>query len=459
LKKIEFPRLHGGFYRLIYGCLFTGFIFFAACTNPDDIGLDFIDDQLGVECVDTFLIYATTVKEDSIRTDYSALNLAGFMNDPVFGKSKSGFFAQYRMNSDNIDFGESPQIDSVVLSLVYSGYYGDTLTPQTIRVMEIKDSILDRQPSVRAYYSNEYLPVYEQELGSLTFTGRPIAEDFANDTVNTTFKSWPQHLRIRLSDEFGTRILNAAEDSLSNNYNFTRFFKGLYVTMDEVPASSMGCIYYFLLTNEYSRLTVYYHNDNNSSTQSSYKVFNVKDESGHYNVFENYNLEGAHPALYQQVVEGDTAIGDSLLFISSLSRTASRIKIPYLDNIKSFGKRIAINKAQIIMYADSSFSDSDVLYPSVKVGLQIIDPETGALSNLLDEGSNALGGAYVKADNSYVLNVTRQLQEIISGGAANSDLKLVVAGSAILGTRVVIRGPGRSEKPLKLIVAYTVLEE
>ncbi|NLF41268.1 MAG: DUF4270 domain-containing protein, partial [Bacteroidales bacterium] len=318
---------------------------------------------------------------------------------------------------------------------------------------------LDRNPSVRAYYSNEYLPVYEQELGNLTFSGRPKSKDFANDTVNTTFNSWPQHLRIRLSDEFGTRILNAAEDSLSNNYNFTRFFKGLYVTMDEVPSSSMACIYYFLLTNEYSRLTVYYHSGNSSSPQSSYKVFNVKDESGHYNVFESFNFEGTHPSLYQQVVEGDTTGGDSLLFISSLSRTASRIKIPYLDNMKSFGKRIAINKAQLVMYADTTFSDTDVLYPSVKVGLQLIDPETGALSNLIDEESNALGGAYVKADNSYVLNITRQLQEIISGGVTNKDFKLVVAGSAILGTRVVIRGPGRSEKPLKLIVAYTVLEE
>src|SRR5436190_1618908 len=88
----------------------------AQVSGPDRIRGNFTDGQR---------IVASTMIQDSLYGDETSLNLAGSMNDEIFGTTVAGFYCQPRLSSVNADFGVSPSLDSVVLSLTYYGYYGE----------------------------------------------------------------------------------------------------------------------------------------------------------------------------------------------------------------------------------------------------------------------------------------------------------------------------------------------
>ena len=58
----------------------------------------------------------------------------GTLTDPNFGSTYAGFYAQCRLPSNNIYFGDAPAIDSVVLTLKYNGVYGKFGEPVTVSV-------------------------------------------------------------------------------------------------------------------------------------------------------------------------------------------------------------------------------------------------------------------------------------------------------------------------------------
>jgi hypothetical protein len=50
------------------------------------------------------------------------------------------------------------------------------------------------------------------------------------------------------------------------------------------------------------------------------------------------------------------------------------------------------------------------------------------------------------------------LQEVLSGQLENSELVLIVSGSAENAQRVVLKGPGRTQNPMKLKITYTIFD-
>ena len=67
--------------------------------------------------------------------------MLGEINDPVFNTNKGSFFTQILLNENNIELGENPQVDSVILSFTYSGYYGELDDFQSMEIFELQDEI------------------------------------------------------------------------------------------------------------------------------------------------------------------------------------------------------------------------------------------------------------------------------------------------------------------------------
>ena len=118
-------------------------MFFSCEKEPGEIGLAIQppDDKLEVRYTDTSSLVSYSVIEDSVKTDEMSINLLGSMYDPVFGKTTASFATQLRMANAGVDFGVNPQVDSLVLSLVYVSYYGDLLTQQTLHIYELDEDI------------------------------------------------------------------------------------------------------------------------------------------------------------------------------------------------------------------------------------------------------------------------------------------------------------------------------
>ena len=123
--------------------IFTGIIAFflsllVSCQHEvSSIGLDLID-EVGTEFSDTTTIVAYSFLEDTINTTNMSANLIACT------------FAQFAMSGSSVNFGTNPVIDSVILTLQISAYYGDTLSKVAFRIYQLTEPLSD----ANKYYQN-----------------------------------------------------------------------------------------------------------------------------------------------------------------------------------------------------------------------------------------------------------------------------------------------------------------
>jgi len=424
-----------------------------ACKKPDDFGLNVQPqgDLLNIEFSDTTSIVAYTVRDDSLQTNLSLLNLLGSMKDPIFGSVTAGFCTQFEPQEFNINFGSNPVVDSLVLVLAYYSYYGDTTTNQTVKVYELSASIPDD-----TLYSN-YNPQYDiTELANYTYQPRP-----ASRLMIDTLSEFPQ-LRIKLSSVLADKFIKA--DTTPNTgvfgsiENFQNYFKGLYVTA--TPVSSKGAVSYFDFKKTQnskliSKLILYYHN---SSEDSLSQGFIIGKSSLKINKFDHNNYLDAAQILKDQI-NGNTSLGDSLLYLQAMAGVSVKLNFPYLLNWYSAGK-IVINRAELIVKAEENGTFIEDFSASSKLTLAGNDSASHYYFLIDDDsyiGGTNLGGSYNTGTKEYHFNITRQIQDFLNKNNPKNGLYLTISGKTTNATRVVVKGTKRSEGRLRLKLTYTRL--
>src|SRR5690625_245864 len=131
----------GLFVLSVLAILFT----LGSCNEYTLLGDDMTDGAGNGETLktDTFTIKTDVIfkNQDSVYSTSSTNVTSGVINDdPVFGKTISSIYAQFGLAKAEAGFsGPNPALDSIVLSLRYAGYYGDSLGTQTYTVYQIKD--------------------------------------------------------------------------------------------------------------------------------------------------------------------------------------------------------------------------------------------------------------------------------------------------------------------------------
>jgi hypothetical protein len=417
-----------------------------SCTEPKDVGMDVQPQQdlLNILYTDTTTVIAFTVAEDSVITDEILYNLLGNYNDPVFGNVSASFYTQIRLSENNINFGSNPVCDSIVLSLVYKGFYGDSISQVTVKVHELLNSIyLDS-----TYHSKRITP----------YSATNIAQNIAyvhnlKDSVLINGVKYPPQLRVKLNNSFGTQLLNAGAANLENNTAFTQFIKGLYITTDNILTN--GGISYFDLVSSFSQLTLYYHNDDKDSLKFN---FVIDQYCARYSTFDHYNFQNAVAPLKQQIA-GNYSTADSILFVQAMGGTKVLVKFPY---IKEFIKlnHIAINEAVLVMPVDN-YDLSIGAYPPPPKMLAVRETTSGTVLFLPDyyEGESFYGGVYDSSKKEYRFRITKYLQGLINGNyIEDKGLNILVSGSSIRSNRVVLKGPGRKSNKTRLIITYTKIQ-
>jgi len=425
-----------------WALILFGFASLFSCNEPDKIGLEIqpVNDKFNLFYNDSYKIDAHTIKEDSVRTDKIALNLLGNYNDPIFGRTAASIYTQIRLSTNNVDFGPSPVADSIVLSLAYKGYYGK-LRKVNIKAFEILDDFY--KDSI--YYSNRTLNINNQPLANISIIPAP------SDSVTVLGSKQAPQLRIRLDQSLAQRFINESTSlNVSDNTHFLQFFKGIYLTTSMV--NTEGSVLYFDLISALSQVTLYYKNDNNDSLKYN---FVIDANCARFNSFNHYNYLNADATLKQQI-NGDTILGDSLLYLQAMSGVKVKLMFP---DFKEFfeGKKLVLNKAELIIPVESDASQSNYSLPD-KLTLVRLN-ETGQIAYLIDqfEGESHFRGVYDATNNQYSFTITRHLQNILLNNIKDYGLYLMVSGSSINAGRVLLRGPKRSDKSLKLKITYTKL--
>jgi len=252
LSKDNQPGLVPG---SIVGILLVAVIsLFSSCAKePGKIGLIVQpqDSWLKVVYSDTTTVYAYTKTDTAVRSDELTRNAIGAINDPVFGYTKASFATQLVPETFGHEFGTNPVLDSIVLQLLYSGAYGDTNTMLTLHTYEM-DTTINRDS---VFYSNIDFRTFDINYSDYTFMPRP------NDSVVFKEDTMAPMIRINLSNlnpALGEKLLNPTDGAMEDAESFISYFKGLYITCEDV--SSTGTLAYFDLTLAQSKMTIYYSN-------------------------------------------------------------------------------------------------------------------------------------------------------------------------------------------------------
>lgn len=427
-----------GFYGL--ACLCFLLLLLSACNKNEELGTSVNppEDLLNVGFNAVIPITAHTVRDDSIRTDETVLNLLGSNFDPVFGKTTASVYTQFRLTDNDVSFGTNPVCDSIVLSLAYGTYFGDTNTLLTLDVYEVAESFYPDS----AYYSYSSLGRYRNNLGNVSFKPRP------NDSVQIGLVKYPPHLRVKLKKTLGQKFIDASGTyHLANNTNFLEYFKGLYITTR--PVSTGGIIMYMNLLSSVSRLTLYYHNNADTSAYT----FVLNENCARFNVFNHYQFAAASQSLRSQLA-GDTSGGDNVLFLQPMGGTRVHLKFPEALSLNNLGT-LAINKAELVINVDQT--EIDKYGPPDKLTLILINTD-GTLSYLPDYAYGELyfGGSYNSTTWQYRFNISTYIQNaLINKEFYDRGLYMTVSGASVNARRAVIFGPKVSEKNLRLEVIYT----
>lgn len=403
-------------------------LFVCSCKKDIDvIGLNLQDeDILGADFIEVPVTAYSTL-EDSINTKNLLNNVVGEINDPTFGNTQAGFCTQFDVSGSNTFFPKQAVLDSVVLTLQYSGYFGDTLSPIKFHVRELAEPLTETY-----YYSCDDQPsVMDNEL--MFHYNYVYPHPYTSSRMDTLGAAAP-HVRLRLTNDFGHKLLKLNKSTLANTESFQNAFYGLCVTAEARPGRT-GNLCYVSLTSAMSGLTIYYTVDR---VHKSY-TFPVTNKCDRYN-FYTHDYSNASSHFQRHVVQGETALGSEMLYLQSTAGVKTRVNLE--DLVPAFeGKNVVINRAELVL-TDLS-ADNDYFFRPYNLSLQVQNTD-GTTTYTPDDATytstSYFGGIYDEEKKEYRFRITNYIQQLLKNGITDNGLNIVVSGAGVRGNRLVFRG-------------------
>ena len=373
--------------RIISLSLIVGLIA-GSCTDPNTIGLEVqpTSDNIIISSANFDGISAMSESEDSIRTDESESLLLGEISDHTFGDNTSGFYTQILLKENNIDLGNNPEVDSVILLYTYSDYYGDLVEFNSLDVSLIEDVdiLLDS-----TYHNNSF------EL----LTGNIYDDIYLSDS------SLPDpYLRIKLDNNFGEQILILGNNGLKDNETFLKNFKGISVS---VASSAKNTMLYLNPDGSNSFLKIYYHNDENGSDTLSLD-FELGGDAARINLYNSKPLSN--------LIQVDQEV-----YIQSMAGYKVKIALNNTDSIKEMLQGKPINKVTMSFDVKKGSQIEYAAHKRLLLGRVNQDGNNVTLPDLL-EGDTHFGGFL--DNDKYEFNITRYFYQLLNNEGYTNYLYL-----------------------------------
>ncbi len=321
--------------------------FFSGCTRitSTDIGAGLIPPIDGVITKDTLLDVITDSFDDldSARLYAADNHLVGAItNDPLFGKTTASLFFEMKPavypyyipgNKDSL------VVDSAVLILSYSGVYGDSTKPLTLRLSEIdKNTPLDPLIS----YAVNYPPASPVNIGASM--AAPVTVDIRRltDSVNNRFENARNQIRIKLNSAQATRFIKSYDSTTAYRSDslFRTYFAGFALTADASGGANALLKINLLDTN--SKFNLYFSTSSTGATtrDTSVAKFNfVSGNAGHFNRIIR-DKSASEAATHFTT----TSKPDSLVYVQTSPGSYIRVRIP---GLQALSNRI-IHRAELI---------------------------------------------------------------------------------------------------------------
>ncbi len=396
-----------------------------ACKKKPDttLGTDVQDeaDALLTVVSDSSTIHMHTVKYDSIRSYNDQYKYLGSNEDPVFGRTNVGIFANFSLQGSvsNISFGEDAVLDSAEMILTFTqSFVGDSTTAMRYQVYQLTQSP-DR---TKTYYTHNTLPFNANVLSDVS---RRVSKTNGFYTI-----------RMPINNSFAAAILNNPQ-YLVNNAVFQNTYKGFYITTKNsiLSPAKQGAIMKMDMDNPVSGVYLYYHNGSPAAGKEAktYRLPFSSDNAARFNHVQYDPSSGGtsilNSYLIDQLDKSDTTKGKQNIFIKGLGGAKTVIRLPFLKNYAD-SCPISVNRAEMIFKVDQSFLSANNYVPPNQISMVACDAH-GQEIYIKDQYYTTdvirFGGTYDAANKWYVFNFARHVQDIMAGKIDNYGFYLVVA--------------------------------
>lgn len=426
-------------------------------TNLGDDVIPIVDnintfaDTLDIEASQGFF-----TDQDTIGVRNSDIHILGHIsNDPLFGKTNADLYLQLKPSFFPFYLGrpndEPVELDSVVLCLNYSGFWGDSTQPISLQVKEVAPQPGD----VFWDTSYAYIPTtYAPETGAALTPVKQIdireLRNFVklakgNDSVNFQIR-----FKLDINSAFvqnlynSDSILTAVNNGFYSDSAYRKKFPGL-----AVMATNGNAIMYTSLTDPKTRLEIHYKKENADGVRDTIYT----------SLLLTQNLSGNIPSPTANKIVRDRSAGTyppagptEEIYLQGSPGTFATLNIPQLTG---YPNRV-IHRAQIEFtqvpgdaIADSLFSPPNYIYVDLKDTGSIVrhkpiyfdlnpslnyDPDKIRTPIFFPSTINFnYYGAFIKRKDDpisgrrlayYNVNVTRYVQHIATHQRPNYPLRL-----------------------------------
>jgi len=429
-------------------CLLLLVVCLISCKKEyNSIGLNLEDELLGTT-KDTTSITAYSVLYDTLKTSNLSSQILGELHDPIFGKTVASVYSQFLSSGSTPSFGESPVIDSVVLTLQTAGFYGDTSAALHFEVYELTET-MEKGTSYYNYNTTEHSSNNLVNNPGTNYHVRPNSPLMINSEILAP------HIRIRLAPEFGQHLIDESVNWLTDDAILADF-KGLFI--QATSTHSTGCLFSTNMTSSLTGLIIYYHNTANNGLSYSFRP----SESGiFYNNFNHFDYADAAQDLRRQIIDKDST-NISKLYLQAMGGVRAKISLPYIrQKFVALENHVVINRAELVI---SNYYPSETVFTHPS-GLSIQGVKNdGSLYYIPDDdmlsSDGFFGGTYNATNGEYRIRITQYIQQLIlnQGNYANY-FYLTVKGSGIHASRLVFHSSdpeiGYEGLQLRVEIAYT----
>lgn len=419
-------------------------------------------------------------------------NLLGYYSDPVFGNTTVQFLGQLTPKSYTPNFGDSPELDSVVLTIPYKSqktneeYTIDSLYGEdAVKLSIFKNNFFlrDFDPNSdldqsQSYYSNGALSETEQlnsaELeGQLLFKSNyfiPSTEEITltalnSEGVSETTATLTPSLRVKLEDtslpeNFWEDLIFSKEDSdeLSNSNNFYNYFRGLYFKVEPLNPDKGNLIQLdFASSGAHVKLHYSYQTTSTTTGETTERqaTYDMGFNGYRINLFEN----DFHPTILQEIENANEQDGDERLYLKGGEGSMAIVELfaedqlgnDFDDFITDFKetdgdetrvKRL-INEAYLEFYIDDIATGTDPDHPNrifvydLNNNIPLVDYFLDATVNTQTSDSKFSHLVPISAETDdlgneskkYKVRLTGHLNNIITKDSTNVKIGLLVSSN------------------------------
>jgi len=428
-------------------------------------------------------------------------NIFGVYKDPndlEFGTTTASVLSQILPTEFDKDFGENPDVKSVMLRVPYfstllntndagenayelDSLYGDLTKPFKLSIYRSNYLLRALDPNTnfeepQAYYSNQK-ELFDSQQGTLLFESdnfQPSSSEieiFSDDLDPDTGEPVVEErlepsLYLDLTDIVGLSYWqdlidnNQGTAALSNSSNFTDFFRGIYFKVEPADGSDEGSLLFLNFDSNDARIVIDYVNDEEINSDIEFgddiTTYQFNFNGIRVNTFENSNVIND--------LNGDSTNGDNNLYLKGGDGTMAVIDLfngnvvndegatqDALTFFNSKKEKWLVNEANLIFYVDQNAVAGDeperLLLFDLKNNVPIVDYFLDGTTNSTNPNeSKTLYAEKLDRDSDdngirYKFRLTNHINNMLQRDSTNVKLGLYVTSNVNITLNNQIENP------------------